>query len=168
MLCSVALFNPTVDLSNLLQLLICHGVSVEKSTERRQAVDRFLLEGLTVDACDHVGAVCCALHGVAVDPSCLAGADVRGEAEAGGVALSHGVVCCLGLVYRQGGQQRPPWCAVQRSTIMAFISSASMATLSHATPHQCHRDSVRSAPASCSARTSPKGSRHHRRTRHMP
>jgi len=49
------------------------------------------LEGLTVDACDHVGAVCCALQGVAVDPSCLAGGDVRGKAEAGGEALSHGL-----------------------------------------------------------------------------
>ena len=71
MLCSVALFHPSVDLCNLLQLLVCHGVSVEKclgarmggdpSPERGQAVDRFLCIVLTVAPRDHVGAVCCAL-----------------------------------------------------------------------------------------------------------
>ena len=51
MLCSVAFFNPTVDLCDLLQLLVCHGVSVEKSTERRQGSDCLLMEGVGMNAC---------------------------------------------------------------------------------------------------------------------
>jgi len=61
------------------------------------------LEGLTVDACDHGGAVCLTLQGVAVDPPCLTGGKVRGEAEAGGEALGHAVLCCVWLVYHGGG-----------------------------------------------------------------
>ena len=66
MLCPVALFNPTVDLSDLLQLLICHGVSVEKclgarmggdpSPERGQAVDRLIMPQLSELPCDGEGA----------------------------------------------------------------------------------------------------------------
>ena len=70
------------------------------------------MEGLTVDPSDENGAVCCALHGVAVDPSCLAGGDVRGEAEAGGVALGHAVVCCVWLVYRVRGALPALWWTV--------------------------------------------------------
>ena len=63
------------------------------SSEGREGVDCFLCVMLCKDASDHGGAVCLTLQGVAADPSCLAGADVRGEAEAGGVALSHAVLC---------------------------------------------------------------------------
>ena len=42
------------------------------------------------------------LHGVAADPPLLAGADVRGKAEAGGVALGHRIgVGCFGIVADQ-------------------------------------------------------------------
>ena len=68
------------------------------SSEGRQAVDCLLREGLTPDPSNKGGAVCCACVGVAADPSCLAGGDVRGEAVAGGVALSHAVLCVLWLL----------------------------------------------------------------------
>jgi len=59
------------------------------------------MEGLSEHPSDEGGAVYCALQGVAADPSCLAGADVRGEAEAGGVALGHRIgVGCFGIVAR--------------------------------------------------------------------
>ena len=56
MLVAVPLFNPTVDLCDLLQLLICHGVSVEKSTEGGQAVDRLIMPQLSELPCDGEGA----------------------------------------------------------------------------------------------------------------
>ena len=47
------------------------------------------MEGLSKDPSNEGGAVCIALQGVAADPPLLASADVRGKAEAGGVALGH-------------------------------------------------------------------------------
>ena len=105
MLCPVALFDPPVDLSDLLQLLICHGVSVEKclgarmggdpSPERGQAVDRFLGMVLSEHPSDEGSRVTLAREGVAADPHLMAGGEVRGEAEAGRVALGHGLSVCV-------------------------------------------------------------------------
>jgi len=54
--------------------------------------DCLLMEGLSEHPSNEGGAVCCALQGVAADPPLLAGGDVRGKAEGGGVALGHGSV----------------------------------------------------------------------------
>jgi len=59
------------------------------------------MEGLSKHPSNEGGTVYLTLHGVAVDPSCLAGGDVRGEAEAGGEALGHRIgVGCFGIVAR--------------------------------------------------------------------
>lgn len=54
------------------------------------------MEVFSVDPCDHGGEVPLPCGGVAADPYLLAGGEVRGEAEAGGVALGHGVCRLLG------------------------------------------------------------------------
>jgi len=59
------------------------------------------MEGLSEHPSDKGGTVYLTLHGVAADPPLLASADVRGKAEAGGVALGHRIgVGCFGIVAR--------------------------------------------------------------------
>jgi len=50
------------------------------------------MEGLSEHPSNEGGTVYLTLQGVAADPPLLASADVRGKAEAGGVALGHGSV----------------------------------------------------------------------------
>ena len=57
MLASLAMLDPPVHLCQALELFVGHA----QSTEGGQAIDRLLCMVLSVDACDHVGAVCCAL-----------------------------------------------------------------------------------------------------------
>src|SRR6056300_6872 len=102
MLCPVALFVPTVDLGDLLELLICHGVSVEKSTERGQAIGCRWGEGLSEHPSDEGSRVTLAREGVAADPYTLTGGEVRGEAEGGWVA-SHGLSVCVLVSVAWGG-----------------------------------------------------------------
>ena len=49
------------------------------------------MEGLSEHPSNEGGTVYLTLQGVAADPPLLTGADVRGKAEAGGVALGHRV-----------------------------------------------------------------------------
>ena len=98
MLCPVALFNPTVDLCDLLQLLICHGVSVEKSPEGGDLGERLLMPAVSVGTCqpgclNGDGEVL--PHGLGAG-LCLAPCpyDLAGL-EAGGGGHDHGSVCRL-------------------------------------------------------------------------
>ena len=98
MLTPIAFFNPTVGKCKAFELLVCHGVSVEKSTECGQAADRFLMPAVSVGTCQPG-----CLHGDGeILPHglrgglCLASCpyDLAGL-EAGGGGHDHGSVCRL-------------------------------------------------------------------------
>jgi hypothetical protein len=57
--------------------------------EGREGGDCLIMEVLSERASDHSSGVTLTREGVAADPYLMTGAEVRGEAEAGRVALSH-------------------------------------------------------------------------------